>query len=469
MKRFLTLSIAFLFILVCPVFSQSSLTIDTAIAEAGSYFTQRINQGAKVAIVHIDAPTGRLSDYIFEELWGRFEDSRKFIMIDRRNLDRIETEINHQYRSGKVDDNTLISMTRQYGAEFLIHGQMTALGNEFRITFYSTDVERASSSQRAYNVRNDSRLSALLNVPADEEVERAVAGMARAVSQRTTIAIGRISYADTQTVSSLSAWLKNSIIAGAQKQRDKLQIATESESADFAVASRGLTVETPVTGSGNVNSIQAVVTGSYSPLDSGAEVLMQLVSTSGSKVVLATSRFVISGSELERRRLSLLPDKGNAALTLSEFETKQQAIDPYAGRNNRWTFTVTPDVLDGIYRDNDYMTMRIYSERDCYFRITHVDINGVTQVIYPVSPEDNNFIRAGQTRRIPDNTRYRMGPPFGEEMILAAAYDRPFLPGQPSGTLSHDSISRGLSVQDNRNTQMSPSVTANFSYTILPR
>jgi len=196
---------------------------------------------------------------------------------------------------------------------------------------------------------------------------------------------------------------------------------------------------------------------------------MQLVSTSGNKVVLATSRFTIPGSELDRRRLSLLPDKGNAVISLAEFETKQQAIDPYAGRNNKWTFTVTPDVLDGIYRDGDLMSMRIYSERDCYFRITHVDVNGVTQVIYPTSSRDNYFIRAGETRRIPDNTRFRMGPPFGEELILAAAYDRQFVAGQSSGIISGDSISRGLFVEDDSHAQMSPSATAKFSYTILPR
>jgi hypothetical protein len=332
---------------------------------------------------------------------------------------------------------------------------------------YATDVEKAASSQRAFTVRPDNRLTSLLNSSPDEEIERAVQTMAKAVSQRTVIAVGRIGYADTQTVTSLSAWLKNSIIAGAQKQQDKFQVATENESADFAVATRGLTVETPV-----VNSvIQAVVTGSYSPLDNGVEVSLRLVSTSGNRAVLASQRFVISASELERRRLSLLPEKGGAVITLAEFESKQNAVVPYSGRNNRWAFTVTPDVLDGIYYAGDYMTMRIYSARDCYFRIIHVDVNGNAQVIYPLAAADNNLIRAGETRRIPDNTRYRMGSPFGEEMILVAAYDRPFRLSPQSGTstLSADSVTRGLTVEGDNNAVMSPAVTAKFSYTILSR
>jgi hypothetical protein len=389
-------------------------------------------------------------------------------MIDRRNIDRIEAELNHQYRSGNVDENFMVSMGRQYGAEILIHGQIVPLGYNYRMTIYATDVERATSSQRAFNVRPDNRLASLLNVSAEEEVERAVSAMARALDQRTTIAIGRISYGDTQTVSSLSAWLKNTIITGAHKQQDKLQVATENESSNFAVTSRGLTVEPPVAaGSG---AIQAVVAGNFSSLDTGAEVLLQLISTSGNRIVLSSSRFVIPASELERRRLSLFPEQGSTTITRAEFETRQQAVDLYSGRNNPFMFTVSPDVLDGIFYDGDFMTMRIFSARDCYFRIIHVDVYGNTQVIYPVSPNDNNFIRAGETRRIPDNTRFRLHAPFGEEMILVSAYDRPFTQSHVTGPLSVENIARGLTVErsDNR-VSMNPVATARFSYTILPR
>jgi hypothetical protein len=453
-----------------PSYSPDSVVLDAAINDAASYLIGRLPSGAKVALVSFDTPAGRLSDYILEEMWGRFENSGKFVMVDRRNLQRIETEIRRQYESGRVDDAMMVSITKQYGAEILVHGQISTLGNEYRITVYATDVEKASSSQRAVMVRPDARLAALLNASADEEVERAVSAMARAVNQKTTVAVGRISFADTQSVSSLSAWLKNSIVSGMQKERDSFQVATDSESASFAVATRGLTVEASPAGSSSPGAIQAVVTGSFSPLDNGADVTLQLTSTSGNRVVLASTRFFIPASELERRKLALLPEINNTAADKAAFEARQQAVDPYAGRNNRWNFTVTPDVLDGIYRDGSSMSMQIFSARDCYFRIVHVDVNGNTQVIYPTSPRDNNFIRAGQTRRIPDNTLYRMGPPFGEEMILAAAYERPFLlTGQSSGALSTDLITRGLTVESENNTPMSPSATAKFSYTILPR
>jgi len=439
------------------VYSADSLTLDAAIDGAASYFVSRIPSGAKVALVPFDAPAGRLSDYVFEELWKRFEDSNKFVMVDRRNLERIDAEIKHQYETGRVDDAGMVSITKQYGAEILVHGQISVIGNEYRITVYATDVEKASSSQRAFIVKRDSRLASLLNASADDVVERAVNAMARSVDQKTIIAVGRISYADTQTVTNFSAWLKNSIIAGAQKHRDKFQVAEESESADFAVASRGMTAEAANTG------IQAVITGNFSPLDSDAEVLLQLVSAGGTKMVLASERFIVTASELERRKLSLLPVKGSSVIGKAEFEAKQKAIAPYSGKNNKWGFTITPDVLDGIYRDGGYMSMLIFSERDCYFRIIHIDVNGNAQIIYPLAANDNNFIRGGQTRRIPDNTRYRMGPPFGEEIILAAAYERPFTLNAQSGAATLSPIAE---TDDRRS--MTPSVTARFSYSILP-
>jgi hypothetical protein len=452
-----------------PAYSPGSLSLDEAIADIASYFTGRLPEGSMTAIISFDADTGGLSDYIFEELWSIFENSGRFIMVDRRNLERIRTELDYQM-SGLVSDTSARSIGQQYGAQHIVYGQFSSLGNEYRLVAYATDVEKASSSQRALVVHPDGRLRSLLNASLDDQIDRAVAAMARGVDGQTTIAIGRIGYSGTQTVSSLSAYLKNRISASAQKRRDTFLVASDSESAGFAVATRGLTVETPVANS----SIQAVVLGSFSPLEKDAEVSFQLVSTGGNRLVLGSADFVISSAELERRNLSLLPEKDTGVISTAEFETKQKALDPYEGKNNGFRFTVSPDDLDGMYYDGEYMTMRLYSERDCYFRIVHVDVNGTAQVIYPTTGRDNNFIRAGETRRIPDNTRFRMGPPYGEEYILAAAYDRPFSAGAGGswrGQVTDSAFGRGLVVESEEGTskgaEMSPIATAKFSYTIL--
>jgi hypothetical protein len=448
-----------------PAYSPGSLSLDDAIGDIAAYFTGRLPEDTMLAIVSVEADTGSLGDYIFEELWTKFEDSGKFIMLDRRNLERIRTEMEYQM-SGAVSDTSARSIGRQYGAQYIIYGRFSSLGNEYRLTAYAADVEKASSSQRALTVKPDSRLSSLLIASLDDQIDRALAAMARGLDGPTTIAVGRISYSGTQTVSSLSAYLKDRIGASAQKQRDKFLVASDSESAGLAVATRGLTLETPPAGS----SIQAVVLGSFSPLEGNAEVSLRLVSTGGNRLVLASTEFVIPRAELERRRLSLLPEKDGELISRAEFEAKQKALEPYEGKNNRFRFTVSPDDLDGVYHDGEYMSMQIYSGQDCYFRIVHVDVNGTAQLIYPAAAQDDNFIRAGETRRIPDHTRFRMGAPYGEEYILVAAYDRPFRTGVGwRGLVSDSAFSRGLVVEPEgtQGAEMSPLAAAKFSYTIL--
>jgi hypothetical protein len=447
-----------------PSYSESSVTLDEAISGAASYLIGQIPEGAVIAIVDFASDTQNLSDYVFEEFWSRFEESGKLVMVDRRNLERIRTEMNYQM-SLEVDEDLARSIGHQYGPQFIIYGHLVHIGNEYRMVIYATDVEKASSSQRTAIIRPDTRLSSLLNATLDERIGQAVAAMARPVEGPLTIAVSRISFAGTTSVSSLSAYLKDGIISGALKQQNKFRVASDSESAEFAVASRGLTVEKPVANS----PIQAIVLGSFTPVDDDAEVSLRLVSTAQNNTVIAAAKFVIPAAELSRRRLTLLPEKDNAAITRAEFDAKQKAIDPYAGKNNAFAFTVTPDHLDGVYYDGEYMSMRIYAERNCYFRIVHVDVNGTAQVIYPAVGRDNNFIRSGETRSIPDNTLYRMGSPFGEEYILVAAYDRPFKVEAGSGAqLSEAVITRGLTVETG-GIQSSPAATAKFSYTILPK
>jgi hypothetical protein len=441
--------------------------LDEAIADAASWLAARLPEGAKTAIVAFDADTAALSDYVFGELWNRFEEAGKFVMVDRRNLEHVRAELNYQM-SGEVSDDSGRSIGQQYGADVIVYGRMVRMGDEYRMTVYATDVEKAVSSQRALNVRPGGRLAALLETDLDGEIDRAVSDLARGVSGKTTVAIGRISYGDTQTVSSLSAYLKNGITSSALRRDSRFAVADDGASAGFAVSTRGLTMEAPAANSASAygGDIQAVILGNFNPVDNDAEVSLRLVSVSRNRPILAAANFTVSGEELRRRRLSLLPE-----ISRAEFEAKQDAVQPYAGRNNRFVFTVTPDDLDGIYYEGEYMSMRLYSERDCWFRIVHVDVNGTAQVIYPTTSRDNNFIRAGETRSIPDNTRYRMGAPYGEEYILAAAYDRPFRSEPGSGArISSREIARGLEVEPAEGGSVqSPLATAKFSYTILPR
>jgi hypothetical protein len=299
-------------------YAGDGVSLDEALSDIAAYYVDNLPADTRIALLNFESDSPLLSAYIFEELSIHFENSRSFVLVDRRDLELIQRELEYQL-SGAVSDESAQSIGQQFGPQTLVYGKITPLGGEYRLVVRATDVERAAASMRAAAVVPDRRFAALLEKPA---AGAAGAGMAGAL---------------------------------------------------------------------------------------------------------------------------------------------------YSGAGNPWRFTVQTDRSGGEYRDGDYMTLLIHSEKDAYFRITHVDVNGSAQVIYPVSPRDNNFIRAGETRQIPDNTRFRMTRPYGEEMILAAAYEKPFVVRtQDAAPLSNRLLVRGIIVESEDTTAMRPAATAKFSYRIGP-
>ena len=306
-----------------PAGVETGIPLDMALSVISEYYVRNLPANTKIALINFDADAQLLSDYIFEELWIHFEDSRSFILIDRKNLELIQKELDYQY-SGMVSDESMQSIGHQLGAQTLVYGNITQMGREYRLVVRATDVEKAVTSIRSATVKADRRFTVLL----------------------------------------------------------------------------------------------------------------------------------------ENKTINKAGDKAG--------ESMANAL--YSGLDNPWRFTVQTDKTSGDYHDGDYMTMRIYSEKDAWFKVTHIDVNGNAQVIYPVSPNDNNFIKAGQTRQIPDNTRYRMNKPYGEEMILVGAYERPFvIQPNSTGPISNNLLVRSITAEsEDSRTEMRPVATAKFIYSIGP-
>jgi hypothetical protein len=302
-----------------PVNAGNGVPLDEVLSGIAAYYAENLPANSKIALINFESEAQLLSDYIFEELWIQFEDNSSFTLVERQNLELIRKEMDYQYSSGYVSDESMQSITNQFGPQTLVYGKITRMGGEYRLVVHATDVERAVTSIRSAAVALDRRFAALLEKPPSG----AAAGMVNAL---------------------------------------------------------------------------------------------------------------------------------------------------YSGAGNAWSFTVQTDRSSGDYHDGDYMTLRIHSERDAWFKVTHIDVNGSAQVIYPVSPGDNNYIKAGETRQIPDTTRFRLTKPYGEETILAGAYERPFVvPANQAAPLSNSVLVRGLVVEgEDTRTEMRPAATAKFTYRIGP-
>jgi hypothetical protein len=427
-------------------------SLDGAINEAAAYFAGQLPARAKIAITGIDAQTSLLSAYIVQELWRRFQETGVFTMIDRQNQGAIQNELLYQAGGYVADseENPAQRIGHFPGAEFIIYGEALPFGGKHRLVLYASRPEQGTSLSYTKNILLDPQF--LPEKTLDAAIERAVAELGRNLTARTRIGIMGFSYRQYETVSDFSEYLKKNLIYNAARH-DK-----------YEIVERG------------VHS--AALGGIFYPAEDGVAVILQLVSVPDAAYIGA-AKFTVPQAELDRNKVSILPPN----TTQSDIERVYRTIAPYDGKNNAFGFTVKCLRPDALFYDGDTLSFQIYAEKDCYFKVTAVDVHGTQQVMYPVYSRDNNFIRGGTTRILPgdDNFVIDMREPFGVEYVLVAAYGEQFTREiEKAMQVSAQSIRNGLTPRGlNRrelpdgtvvaNTSLEPQATARFSYTILPR
>jgi hypothetical protein len=433
-----------------PAETGGAVSLDRAVQETAEYFAGAVPEGAAIAVTVIDAQTSALSDYIIQELWAYLQNTGSFTLIDRQNSALMNSEIFYQL-SGAVPEEDAVSIGNELKADVLIYGSVKPFDNQYRMTVYATQPERSTSLLQTKTI-GELAGQFLPEKTLDAAIERSVREMGKDLAARTRVNIDRISYMGYETVSGFSRYLVENIRHQAAGQN--LYQMVEDRTA-----------------------LGALIEGSFYPQDGGIAVLLKMVSAYD-KSWLGQSKFVIPQSELDKLGLSILPP--NTSLT--QLERVNRAIDPYGGKGNAFSFTVKPERADAIYYDGDRLSFTVYAEKDCYFKITHVDVHGKQSVLYPVYEQDNNFIKAGESRRIPDRSfTIDLHEPFGVEYVLAAAYTEQFAVGaddaESAVDVSVETISLGLRgatrVQNKpgaviTDTELLPVSAARFSYSILP-
>jgi hypothetical protein len=84
---------------------------------------------------------------------------------------------------------------------------------------------------------------------------------------------------------------------------------------------------------------------------------------------------------------------------------------------------------NALYYKGDKMQLLVRSESDCYVKIYYTDVEGKVQLLFPNVWEKNNFLRAGQVYRIPNDSmsfELEMGEPYGVESVRLVAQDVQF-------------------------------------------
>jgi TolB-like protein len=137
-------------------------SLDTAIAEAASEIEAEIEKGAKVAPFSFNSPADQFSEYVLEELSADLVKGKKLVIVDRANLDSIRSELDFNL-SGEVDDKAAQEAGRMLGAQVIVTGSLTNIGDTYRLALRAITVESAEVVVLyRSDIANDSRVKALL-------------------------------------------------------------------------------------------------------------------------------------------------------------------------------------------------------------------------------------------------------------------------------------------------------------------
>jgi TolB-like protein len=116
--------------------------LELTIREATDYLNEQVPKGHKLAIINITSNYRSLSEYIISELNANIVNDRIFSLVDRQQLDTIRAEQNFQL-SGEVDDESAQALGKLLGAQTIITGTVSSLGNRWRIQIRALEVQTA--------------------------------------------------------------------------------------------------------------------------------------------------------------------------------------------------------------------------------------------------------------------------------------------------------------------------------------
>jgi TolB-like protein len=143
---------------------EQAVTLHQGIARSMSYLTRRLPEKTRVVVLNFSAPTRELSDYVIEELATYIVNDSSLVVVDRRNLELLQEEMNFQM-SGEVSDDTAQAIGQKLGAQTIVSGSFVSLGELYRMRVRAINVETAEvQGQQTTTIGLDPVLAALLQI-----------------------------------------------------------------------------------------------------------------------------------------------------------------------------------------------------------------------------------------------------------------------------------------------------------------
>jgi hypothetical protein len=147
---------------LAPVPASPPEELDAAIRETSDYLNKQLPKGNKLVILNIQSDYPALSEYIIDELIANTVNDRIFSVVDRQQLDTIRAELDFQ-TSGEVDDETAQALGRLAGAQSIVSGAVSRIGDLYRLRVRALSVQTAQiEGQFNRNIPEGSTVAALV-------------------------------------------------------------------------------------------------------------------------------------------------------------------------------------------------------------------------------------------------------------------------------------------------------------------
>jgi TolB-like protein len=181
--------LVYVFVLLAVGFAygQTTVGLDDGIQNGARAVESRLVEGDKVVVLNFNSPKDTFSNYVLEELTSALVNGGKVIVVDRKNLDLIQQEMNFQL-SGEVSDDSAQEIGRKLGAQSIISGSLEDMGDFYRVRFKTIEVVSAAIQvSSSLNVEKDALTARLLGVAAPRNARKTVAKPKAAPSGELTV------------------------------------------------------------------------------------------------------------------------------------------------------------------------------------------------------------------------------------------------------------------------------------------
>ena len=136
--------------------------LDMTLREVSDYLNESIPSGRKIAFINIQSTSTSLTEYILDELMANAVNDRIFSVVDRQQLDAARAELNFNM-SGEVSDQSAQSVGQMLGAQTIITGRVSQIGERYRLNIRALEVETVQvQGSNNWNIAAGSTITALM-------------------------------------------------------------------------------------------------------------------------------------------------------------------------------------------------------------------------------------------------------------------------------------------------------------------